>query len=110
MSLGSAQLPLDISRLVRCVGAVVMGGAWGRGFRGSSRVCCRSASRVFVTTFSFGHSRVILMWGFADDRWVYEEARTDSSVRVSVEKDGVHIAGGDRCSLWSGLRDEYGSW
>ena len=50
------------------------------------------------------------MWGVADGRWVYGEARTDSSFHVSVEKDGARIADGDRCSGWSGLRDVYGSW
>ena len=78
--------------------------------RGLSRVCCRPASRIFVATISSGHSRVILMWGVADYRWMYREARTDSSVRVSIEKDGARIAHGDRCSVWSGLRDVYGSW
>ena len=50
------------------------------------------------------------MWVVADDREVYEEARTDSSVRVSVEKGDARIADGDRCSVWSGLRDVYSSW
>ena len=50
------------------------------------------------------------MWGVTDDRWLYEEARIDSYVRVSVEKEDAPIADGDCRSVWSGLRDAYGSW
>ena len=57
----------------------------------------------------FGHSGVILTWGVADDRWVYERARIDSYVCVSIEKGNARIAEGDRCCVWLGLRDMYGS-
>ena len=50
------------------------------------------------------------MWGVADDRWVYERARIDSYACDSVETEDERIADGDRCSVWSGLRDVYGSW
>ena len=81
-------------------------GSWSAGWlRGFSRVCSRFAPRVFVATFLFEHSQAILMWGVADDRWVYEEARIDSYVCVSVEKEDARIAEGGPCSVWPGLRD-----
>ena len=92
-----------------------MVGAWGRGLRSGYGVCRVFAvvlphAYLFVATFLFGRSGLILMWGVADDSGVYKGARIDSYVCVSVEKEDALIADGDRCCVWSGLRDVYGSW
>ena len=92
-----------------------MFGAWGRSLRSGYGVCRVFAvilphAYLFVASFLFGHSGVILMSGVADDRWVYGGAYIDSYVCFSVEKEDARIGDGDRCYVWSGLRDVYGSW
>ena len=92
-----------------------MVGAWGRGLQSGYGVFRVFAvvpphAYLFIAVILFGHSRVILMWGVPDDRWVYERARIDSYVCVSVKKEDACISNGDRCSILSGLRDVYGSW
>ena len=67
-----------------------MVGACVRGPRSGYGVCRVFAvilphAYLFVASFLFGHSGVILMWVIADDRSVYGGARIDSYVCVSVE-------------------------